>query len=438
MRGEGWRLEYSKDGNDDVGEFFTIALDEAVYIYPGEDFYVVIHYPLGVSNPQGTRILQKKDDAVADRFFFEYEGDWYDLTSQGGFETYTYMVKAMERELDMKTWVTVDHMSGTAAAGEVSTLTLNFKAEYAQEIRNNATILVNTNDPNNEQFELDVNLLMNEGPDITTTVPYPTVIEAETLEVPFTITDKEGDSYTVEVSGAGDYYTYVSTAEGITISLAPGYFDQGIHDLELIATDEHGAKSSYNFQVEVVNVNRAPELVNSIATKEYYEDEELENIDLNEHFIDPDGEELRYEVSVDNQSVVNIYTSVTGIVIEPLAEGTATVKVIAIDPLGLKAETTFKVIIATVTGIEEITESSTRVYPNPTDGPLNIVLGGEIEGEVIIDVLNIIGSSQYNTKITKSKGQYETKLDITNMPSGIYMVRIRTNDGDIVRKVVKK
>ncbi|WP_321308543.1 S8 family serine peptidase [Marinifilum fragile] len=432
------RLEYSKDGNDDIGEFFTITLDEVAYIYPGEDFFVVIHYPLGVSNPQGTRILQKKDDAVADRFFFEYEGDWYDLTSQGGFETFTFMVKAMERELDMKTWVTVDQMSGTAAAGEVSTLTLNFKAEYAQEIRNNATILVNTNDPNNEQFELDVNLLMNEGPDITTTVPYPTVIEAETLEVPFTITDKEGDSYNVEVSGAGDYYTYVSTAEGITISLAPGYFDQGIHDLELIATDEHGAKSSYKFQVEVVNVNRAPELTNSIATKEYYEDEELENIDLNEHFIDPDGEELRYEVSVDNQSVVNIYTSVTGIVIEPLAEGTATVKVIAIDPLGLKAETTFEVIIATVTGIEEITESSTRVYPNPTDGPLNIVLGGEIEGEVIIDVLNIIGSSQYNTKITKSKGQYETKLDITNMPSGIYMVRIRTNDGDIVRKVVKK
>ncbi len=344
----------------------------------------------------------------------------------------------MEKELVIKNWVTIDQMSGTTAIGESSVVTLNFNSAYAQEIRNNATVVVNTNDPLNEQFEVDVNLLMNEGPDITTTVPYPTVIEMETLEVPFTITDKEGDNYTVEVNGAGEYYTYASTEEGIKISLAPGYFDQGIHDLELIATDEHGAKSSYKFQVEVVNVNRAPELVNSIATKEYYEDEELDNIDLNEHFIDPDGEELKYDVSVDNQSVVNIYTSATGIVIEPLAEGIATVKVVAIDPLGLKAETTFEIIIATVTGIEEITKSSTKVYPNPTDGPLNIVLGGEIEGEVIIDVLNIIGSSQYNTKITKSKGQYETKLDIANMPSGIYMVRIRTNDGDIVRKVVKK
>eukprot|EP01029_Cantina_marsupialis_P014808 TRINITY_DN3243_c0_g2_i4.p1 TRINITY_DN3243_c0_g2~~TRINITY_DN3243_c0_g2_i4.p1 ORF type:complete len:2512 (-),score=483.53 TRINITY_DN3243_c0_g2_i4:4191-11726(-) len=432
------KLDYSFSENDDIGEFYTVELDEAPYIYPGEDFFVVIHYPLGVSNPQGTRILQKKDDAVADRFFFEYDGAWYDLASQGGFETYTYMVKAMEKELIIKNWVTLDQMSGTTIAGESSAVTLNFNSAYAQEIRNNATVVVNTNDPANEQFEVDVNLLMNEGPAITTTIPYPTVIEMETLDVPFTITDKEGDSYNVEVNGAGEYYTYASTAEGITISFAPGYFDQGIHDLELIATDEHGAISSYKLQAEVVNVNRAPELVNSIATKEYYEDEELENIDLNEHFIDPDGEDLKYEISVDNQSVVNIYTSATGMVIEPLAEGTATVKVIAIDPLGLKAETTFEVMIATVTGIEEITESSTRVFPNPTDGPLNIVLGDEIEGEVIIDVLNIIGSSQYNTTLTKSRGQFETKLDITDMPSGIYMIRIRTNDGDIVRKVVKK
>ncbi|WP_372642249.1 S8 family serine peptidase [Ancylomarina sp.] len=432
------RLEYSKDGNDDVGEFFTIAMDEVAYIYPGEDFYVVIHYPMGVNNPQGTRVLQKKEDATEDRFFFQYQGEWYDLYSQSGFSTYTFMVKAMEKELVMKTWVTLDQMSGTAAAGEVSKLALNFKAEFAQEIRNNATILVNTNDPNNEQFALDVNLLMNEGPAITTTMPYPSLVETETLDVPFTIIDQEEDSFTVELVGAGEFFTKTSTDEGVVISLAPGYMDQGIHDMELTATDEHGVISSYKFQVEVVNVNRAPELINPIATKEYYEDEDLDNINLNEHFIDPDGEDLTYKVSVDDATVVNIYTSVSGLVLEPLTEGIAKVKVVATDLLGLKAETTFQIMIATVTGIEDIeTTTGVEVYPVPTTGPLNVVLGNNIEGDVTISIINVIGVTQYQTTVNKVSGEYLETLDMSNMTSGIYMVKIKTTDGETVKRVVK-
>ncbi|WP_321297485.1 S8 family serine peptidase [Marinifilum fragile] len=54
------KLDYSFGENDDIGEFYTVELDEVPYIYPGEDFYVVIHYPLGVSNHREQESYRKR------------------------------------------------------------------------------------------------------------------------------------------------------------------------------------------------------------------------------------------------------------------------------------------------------------------------------------------------------------------------------------------
>jgi len=83
------------------------------------------------------------------------------------------------------------------------------------------------------------------------------------------------------------------------------------------------------------------------------------------------------------------------------------------------------------TGIPELS-GTILVYPNPTAGELRIENGElRIKSVEIFDVYGrIVG--------TYPCGRPETAIDISYLPTGIYFVKIRTEAGDVVRKVVKE
>jgi len=84
----------------------------------------------------------------------------------------------------------------------------------------------------------------------------------------------------------------------------------------------------------------------------------------------------------------------------------------------------------TVTGISGIEDASTAgilIYPNPTDGVLNIALG-DIEA-TDIQLFDLQGKMMYSGT--------ETVIDLTGVPAGIYTLRITTEDGIYHSKVVK-
>ena len=86
-------------------------------------------------------------------------------------------------------------------------------------------------------------------------------------------------------------------------------------------------------------------------------------------------------------------------------------------------------------GIEDITNNEEiKVFPNPTNGELRIE-----NGELLIDkieVFDMIGRTvAFQKSITPSTHQI---LNISNLTSGIYFVKISTKQGEIVKKVVKQ
>ncbi len=80
---------------------------------------------------------------------------------------------------------------------------------------------------------------------------------------------------------------------------------------------------------------------------------------------------------------------------------------------------------------------SLYLYPNPTTGELRIKSGKLSINSV--EILDIFGKS-VNTVHTFSKNRVddETVINISHLTSGIYFVKINTNTGDVVRKVVKR
>jgi hypothetical protein len=351
------------------------------------------------------------------------------------------MVKAMEKEHVGGAWITLDEngLEGTIAPGESKTFNYNLYGKDAFDIDNKAKVAITSNDPINPAKAIEINLHMNQGPELTVDSEIDlSVMENDTIEFIAITNDEEGDDYTFTFAEDYDFLSMSVKNDTLSFVYSPDYFSAGVNTFTLVGTDAQGCILNTDILINVKNINRAPELVQAIETIEYYQDEAMETIDLTEYFVDPDREELSFDFVINDITIANIYTWNKGIMIEPMMDGQAEITVTASDVEGLSSETTFSLFIGTVTGIEDVEgNSETKVYPVPTSGPLNIVLGSDIEGEVSISIINVTGLTLHQTTVNKMSGEHIERLNISNMPSGIYLVKITSAKGDIVKRVVK-
>ena len=78
---------------------------------------------------------------------------------------------------------------------------------------------------------------------------------------------------------------------------------------------------------------------------------------------------------------------------------------------------------------EYITRTEVKLFPNPTNGQINFETKDKIEEFLIF---NSIGQILFKNTFG------DTSLDISHLRDGIYFLRIKTNNGLIFRKVIKK
>lgn len=89
-----------------------------------------------------------------------------------------------------------------------------------------------------------------------------------------------------------------------------------------------------------------------------------------------------------------------------------------------------------VNGIEDISENQFTIYPNPTKENLNIETPFHIESVEITDLSGrIFVFSTINERVSTEQSR---GLNISSLPAGIYLVKIKTEEGIIVKKLVKE
>ena len=116
----------------------------------------------------------------------------------------------------------------------------------------------------------------------------------------------------------------------------------------------------------------------------------------------------------------------------PTVEGTFYFTVQAINSAG-NATKVLTVTIEDGVSVSENEISDIRIYPNPTTGKLKIE-NGELRIEDIV-IFDISGRKQ---KIEREKGERKVLIDISELPVGVYFLRIKTEQGKVVKKVVKE
>jgi hypothetical protein len=75
------------------------------------------------------------------------------------------------------------------------------------------------------------------------------------------------------------------------------------------------------------------------------------------------------------------------------------------------------------------------MYPNPTNGVVNIKMNTSNAGMSMITVLNNIGQIVYTGEVTLNAGSNITQVNLKGLPYGIYMVNITTGNSTTHRKI---
>ena len=81
---------------------------------------------------------------------------------------------------------------------------------------------------------------------------------------------------------------------------------------------------------------------------------------------------------------------------------------------------------------------SLNVFPNPaqTGQALNIEVNIEKSIETSIDIINMQGQRVYSQVRNLQQGANQISIETPNMPAGLYMLNIETEDGAVQRKII--
>jgi hypothetical protein len=82
-------------------------------------------------------------------------------------------------------------------------------------------------------------------------------------------------------------------------------------------------------------------------------------------------------------------------------------------------------------GIDE-TSAGFNIYPNPVHDKLYIETEAEIEEVVVYDVYGRI----QNLRISETQ-RLRNSIDVTDLNSGVYFIQIKTEEGNIVKRIIK-
>ena len=91
-----------------------------------------------------------------------------------------------------------------------------------------------------------------------------------------------------------------------------------------------------------------------------------------------------------------------------------------------QCESEFVDVMVNITGIGENTTLEVMLYPNPTDGLLRI----EGQGLMQVTVMNLLGQRLLETTV-----EHKASVDLGRFGQGVYLVRVETAQGSVVKKV---
>lgn len=431
-------LQISGTGTDNAGSWYSIKLDKPTGIYPNEDFYVVITYPLGIDFPQGT--IDTGETTDERYYYFDFDkAEWNDIQKVSKFETLGWLMYAGEETAGNSTWLTITSpLSGTVSMGGASSIGLSIEGAFAQRGDQVANIVLTSNDPKKDTVLIPVTLHMNEAP-LFSKVPESILAEeGKTLAVNLTVADPENHTYTVASKQAYPWLTYTFANGAFVLTLKPNFGDAGNYNIAFTATDQHNAVRELTIPVEIAHTNRAPKFIGESETMSFNATGLLNQFAIEDFFSDPDGDEFTFTLTNSNTSSVVVFAAETEFLIRPIAVGQAKLMFTVTDSHGAVTKDTLVVNVDVVLAAEEeLKNNGLGVYPNAAVDIATVTISNDWTGEVDLTLIDVTGK-QYLTQHINTATAREATVDVSSLAKGIYILKAASGSRQASIKLIKK
>jgi len=87
----------------------------------------------------------------------------------------------------------------------------------------------------------------------------------------------------------------------------------------------------------------------------------------------------------------------------------------------------------TITGVNELDANNIILYPNPNNGVF-VLKTGEYNGKVSLDITDVMGNVVYQS----NEVDQNTRVDLIDCPSGVYILTLRSGESIIVKRIIKQ
>ncbi|MBK9356735.1 MAG: S8 family serine peptidase [Bacteroidales bacterium] len=95
------------------------------------------------------------------------------------------------------------------------------------------------------------------------------------------------------------------------------------------------------------------------------------------------------------------------------------------------------IINTTPTSQQKIVKTALEVYPNPSDGEFTVA-AGNLKGEVSIRVYSLLGNIVYSNRYNSTSGTFTRKIDLSDLPAGIYLLSVNSGADQLNQRIVIK
>lgn len=304
---------------------------------------------------------------------------------------------------------------------------------------------------NSDQVVVTVTNTSNNPPTVATPISDQQTNEDESFNLTIAtdaFTDPDvGDvlTYTATLSDDSTLPNWLSfDATSRTFTGTPTNDDVGNITIKVTATDSQSESVSDEFELEVINVNDAPTVVNVIPDQSTDEDQPFTFAFDADVFVDVDaGDALSYTSElIDGSSLpmwLNFDASSRTFSGTPVREdvGVEDIRVIATDGSGATASTDFSLEVLFVLGLSEALQEAIHFYPNPVAEIMTIELQHDFVGVFEFQILDVAGRKIFTERLHKTKRDQHFKLNLDLEP-GPYLLRLKVGDAEAVKRMIRK
>ncbi|MGL4293522.1 MAG: T9SS type A sorting domain-containing protein, partial [Bacteroidales bacterium] len=416
-------VPFTQEGTGEV----YVALPEAIVFEPGETFWVVFSVK-NAPNAQGVNINSRMTDVS----YYTNGESWYELTKDSGLSTRpVFKIRAYSIAEE---WLDVTPIEGSVMMSQSQDITVSMKRLSLPKPKSYAELVIKTNDPLRREILIPVSVLLNERPVfVETPAEVDRITEGETRHYKFMATDPDGDAVTYGVKDALPQPFSLSVTDGAAyLTLNAEHGTAGIYTVTMTATDGINTPAEFTMVIEVIKINRPPVTTIDEILPIRLTGEPMV-IELNDYFSDPDGDDLLYGHQIDDNQPFVIERVLSRLTITPNQIGEGVFTIFCSDGKRSVSKK-LPVIVESVNSLGETRKEAMSVYPNPATTYTQITW----DADLTVDRLELLTVDGKLIQTVSVAGMNRYQLDLTQVASGYYMVRLMQKDDVIVNKQLIK